>query len=113
MKNLKSLAIYGCHGIGDPDGNSSLERLQNGLPNLRCVRLNNGPDDDGVISSPGEDMYEDIDCDSDYEQVIFSGPGRTGVGSLRFPSNENGSDSEMEDALNDGHQSDSSYSDHD
>jgi Leucine-rich repeat (LRR) protein len=125
LRNLQSLAIYGCRGMDHPDGNGMLERLQRELPNLKCVRLNCGPDDDGVISTSEEDTDHDEDLDSvSEEQIIFTSPlhnnnnndnNRTGVASLHYE--DGNSDSEMEDAPNineqDNASTTSSYSDHD
>merc|ERR1711865_510002 len=49
LMNLKSLALYGCQGMKEGK-NSMLDRLENELPNLKCIRLNNGSDDDDEIS---------------------------------------------------------------
>lgn len=112
MKNLKSLAVYGCHEIGDAGSNASMAKLQDGLPNLRCVRLNNGSDNDGVVSATGD--HEDEELDSDSEQIFLSTHDRTGFAFAQPADYESDSDSNMEDAESEeGHESDSSYSDHD
>jgi Leucine rich repeat/Leucine Rich repeat len=115
LRNLQSLAIYGCRGMDHPDGNGMLERLQSGLPNLKCVRINNGTNDDGVLSTSEEDTDEE-DFDFDTEQVIFSSAARQGhAGFAAFQFEEHDSDSAMDDAANiaEDDQSDSSYSNHD
>jgi hypothetical protein len=97
LRNLKSLALYGCRVTEDND-NGVLDRLQSDLPNLKCVRLNNGPEDDGVIATSGEDT-DDEDLDSDGGQVIFSpkcSHRRAAASSSPFGDN----DSEMEDVSN-------------
>jgi Leucine Rich repeat len=60
---LQSLALYGCTGIDQGDVN--LHRLQNGLPNLKCVRLHSASDDDGKMIQVGADSDDDEadDCD--------------------------------------------------
>jgi hypothetical protein len=111
LKCLKSLALCGCRGMDDISNNGLLEKLQSGLPSLKCIRLNNGSDDDGMISTSEEDT-DDEDLESDTEQVVFSSNSRAAAAAARFEE----SDSEMEDAAEgeeDGEGSDSSYSDHD
>mmetsp|Transcript_58105 Transcript_58105/g.142033 ORF Transcript_58105/g.142033 Transcript_58105/m.142033 type:complete len:763 (-) Transcript_58105:98-2386(-) len=78
LMELKSIALYGCRGLDEV--NDGLADLQGGLPNLRCVRLNHGPDndDDGVIPE-----NDDFDSDDDDE-------------------NDDESDSEMEDVSSQG-----------
>ncbi|KAG7360712.1 leucine rich repeat LRR-containing protein [Nitzschia inconspicua] len=112
LRNLQSLAIYGCRGMDTPGGSVVLDMLQSGLPNLKCVRLNNVPDDEGVISTSEEDSDEE-NLESDTETIFFSsGARQVRVPSFRFEDTD--SDSEMEDAQNaEDNQSDSSYSDHD
>lgn len=84
---LQSLALYGCRGMDDSHG---IDRLQNGLPRLKCIRLNNGPDDDGIIMDP-EDGSDDESTDS--EQVFAR---RTTV--APFQNSDSDDDSDMEDA---------------
>mmetsp|Transcript_20650 Transcript_20650/g.36294 ORF Transcript_20650/g.36294 Transcript_20650/m.36294 type:complete len:854 (-) Transcript_20650:1632-4193(-) len=118
MKSLKSLALYGCRGMDDATNNLLLDKLQSGLPNLKCIRLNNGADDDGVISTSEEDSDEENFDESETEQVIFStrfSHNRTAAAS---PFEDTDSDSEMEDAPDTvdneyREESESSYSDHD
>jgi len=77
-----------------------LDRLQSGLPNLKCVRLNNGSDYDGIIAARGEDT-DDEDMDSDTGQAVFgsnSNYQRLGEGELHDAESESDSDSEMVDA---------------
>lgn len=69
LKNLKSLALYGCRGMEEIN-NDMLDRLENGLPNLKCVRLNNGSADDGAISTRREES-DDEDFDSDTDEMTF------------------------------------------
>ena len=105
MKNLKSLAVYGCHGLGNAAPATVLESFQDGLPNLRCVRLHSECDNDGMVPATGESSDEEGDFDS--KQSFESRNARTGIAT------NYDSDSEMEDAQDDDHQSDTSYSDHD
>jgi len=77
-----------------------LDRLQSGLPNLKCVRLNNGSEYDGIITARGEDT-DDEDMDSDTGQVVFgsnSNYQRLGGGELLDAESQSESDSEMVDA---------------
>ena len=76
LMELKSIALYGCRGFDE--ANDGLSDLQGGLPNLRCVRLSNGADndDDGVIpesddfdSDDGDDDENDGESDSEMEDV--------------------------------------------
>jgi len=99
LMNLKSLALYGCQGMKETK-NDMLDRLQSGLPNLKCVRLNNGSDYDGIITARGEDT-DDEDMDSDTGQVVFgsnSNYQRLGEGELHDAESQSDSDSEMVDA---------------
>eukprot|EP00934_Nitzschia_sp_Nitz4_P009044 Nitzschia sp. Nitz4//scaffold14_size191712//154002//156659//NITZ4_001750-RA/size191712-processed-gene-0.80-mRNA-1//-1//CDS//3329537008//9034//frame0 len=66
MVSLQSLALYGCHGVKE---NKSLDRLQNDLPRLRCVRMNNieGADEDGKMRRMGDETESDNDDDDDVE----------------------------------------------
>jgi len=122
LKNLQSLALYGCRGMADSN-NAMLDRLQSGLPNLKCVRLNNGSADDGVISPNHEDSDDDLE--SDTEEVVFNSNDQRRTATAYFqnePDIENNSDNEIKDAdgsfESDGHDEeengrDSSFSDRD
>ncbi|KAL7493090.1 hypothetical protein ACHAWT_002207 [Skeletonema menzelii] len=68
LSQLQSLALYGCKDI---EGNTKLDSLQSELPLLRCVRLNNAYNEDGVIDrgSDSEDdeegnIADDVDGDN-------------------------------------------------
>jgi hypothetical protein len=92
LKNLQSLALYGCRGMEDING------LENGLPNLKCVRLNNGSYDDGVISTGHEDTDDE---ESDSEEMIFNSIRQRRLATVAFQhetDSENDSDNEMQDA---------------
>lgn len=83
LVKLQSIALYGCRGIEDSRG---LDQLQNGLPGLKCVRINaKGSDEDGMIRRLGDDTDEESDDEN------FVAP---------FQNNDNEEDSEMEDADN-------------
>eukprot|EP00533_Pseudo-nitzschia_delicatissima_P003298 CAMPEP_0116094606 /NCGR_PEP_ID=MMETSP0327-20121206/9223_1 /TAXON_ID=44447 /ORGANISM="Pseudo-nitzschia delicatissima, Strain B596" /LENGTH=869 /DNA_ID=CAMNT_0003586225 /DNA_START=108 /DNA_END=2717 /DNA_ORIENTATION=- len=126
LKNLQSLALYGCRGM-DNTNNERLDRLQSGLPNLKCVRLNSGSADDGIVATEYEDSDDDEDSDSDTEEMVFNAAtGRRAQSRADFDlpdSGEDDSDNEMEDAegefQSDGDdeeedgESVSSFSDHD
>ena len=45
-KSLQSLALYGCRGIEDGNG---MSLLQTDLPSLKCLRLNQQSNEDGVM----------------------------------------------------------------
>jgi hypothetical protein len=111
--NLKSLALYGCRGMEEMN-NDMLDRLQSGLPNLKCVRLNNGSDNDGIIASH-EDDTDDDDSDFTTEQVDFGNIGshhRVIAVSFNDADSQNDSDSVMQD-VHDGNEvydSDTSFS---
>jgi len=57
LMKLQSLALYGCRGIGDNDG---VHSLQNGLPSLKCLRLNTAADDDGMVVANENDYESDL-----------------------------------------------------
>lgn len=65
LTQLKSLAMYGCHGIDDSE---SMNALQNGLPSLKCLRLNNGSDDRELW-----DDYDHVAADIDLELYMMDG----------------------------------------
>jgi len=65
LTQLKSLAMYGCHGIDDSE---SMNVLQNGLPSLKCLRLNNGSDDRELW-----DDYDHVAADIDLELYMMDG----------------------------------------
>lgn len=62
LSQLQSLALYGCKDIED---NTKLDSLQSELPLLRCVRLNNAYNEDGVIDHGSETEEEDGGNDAD------------------------------------------------
>jgi len=51
LRNLQSLALYGCAGV---ESGASLNNLQNGLPNLKCVRIHGAVEDEGMTLSENE-----------------------------------------------------------
>jgi len=55
LSQLQSLALYGCKDIED---NPIMDSLQSELPLLRCVRLNNANNEDGVIDHGSESEEE-------------------------------------------------------
>jgi Leucine-rich repeat (LRR) protein len=63
LKNLKSLALYGCGQATDRD---RLVKLQNRLPNLRCVRTEKVPDDQGIVQDMSE-HYSSSSSSSDMD----------------------------------------------
>lgn len=126
LRNLKSLALYGCRGM-EGTHNEMLDRLQSGLPNLKCVRLNNGCEDDGVIEAGVEDTDDD-DLDSDTDEALYQHNVHQRV--VVHPPDDmtdNEDDSDSDNNMHDAHEgfdseddgdedqydSDSSFSDHD
>ena len=98
LKNLQSLAMYGCQGMEDTD-NDMLYRLESGLPNLKCVRLNNESVEDGIISS--HEDTDDEDFESDVDEMIFNSSRHRRVAAVDFQNeidSENDSDDEIQDA---------------
>jgi len=59
LLKLQSLALYGCRGLEDE---KALGNLHHGLPNLKCVRLNTGSDEEGMVVA-GDDESDDGDAD--------------------------------------------------
>ena len=55
LVKLQSLALYGCRGI---DNSDHLRRLQDGLPNLKCLRVDSTAEHDGMY------LVHDADSDS-------------------------------------------------
>jgi len=100
LKNLQSLALYNCRGM-DKVNNMKLDRLQSGLPNLKCVRLNSGSTEDGIVSSGYATSDDDEDLDSETEEMVFNTSTRRRAGRVEFQDasdSEDDSDNEMEDA---------------
>ena len=64
LSQLQSLAFYGCKDIEDDE---KLDSLQSDLPLLRCVRLNNADNEDGVIDHDSD--LEDDNADEDLENA--------------------------------------------
>lgn len=68
LLKLQSLALYGCRGIDHAD---SLGKLQDELPNLKCLRLNRASDQDGVVLTDGS-------SDEDSDSGMWSDNGQRG-----------------------------------
>mmetsp|Transcript_38432 Transcript_38432/g.86545 ORF Transcript_38432/g.86545 Transcript_38432/m.86545 type:complete len:862 (-) Transcript_38432:78-2663(-) len=66
LSKLQSLALYGCIMEDSP-----IESLQDEVPTLRCLRLNNANDNDGVIGI-GHD-YDSEDSDEEYYEDELGG----------------------------------------
>lgn len=119
LKNLQSLALYECRGM-DKAKNDKLDRLQSGLPNLKCVRLSSGSAHDGVVSTGDETSDdEDLDSDSDSDEMDTGTSEQRRAHFQDASDSEDDSDNEMEDedeefeTDDDEEDSVSSYSDHD
>ena len=104
-KSLQSLALYGCRGIEDGNG---MSLLQTDLPSLKCLRLNQLSNEDGVMVEE-----EDDSVDHDGERNI-----REALRLSRQAAFENGGDEsensimEEEEAVAD-EDGDSYYTNHD
>lgn len=59
-KSLQSLALYGCRGIEDGTG---MALLQTSLPSLKCLRLNQQSNEDGMMVGTVDDseLFDDLD----------------------------------------------------
>jgi Leucine-rich repeat (LRR) protein len=64
LLKLQSLALYGCRDIDDEN---VLGKLQCGLPNLRCLRLNTSSDEDGMVMTTGNDTDDEEDDEIDVD----------------------------------------------
>jgi len=62
LVDLQSLTIYGCRGI-DNRGDG-LVNFQDGLPNLKCFKVNKSADVDGIVHHNTEDSNNDDDDDA-------------------------------------------------
>ena len=60
LVKLQSLALYGCKDMED---DPRLDSLQNELPSLRCLKLNEESNEDGVIA-------HDVDSDNEEENEV-------------------------------------------
>jgi hypothetical protein len=99
LRNLQSLAVYGCRGMEDVTG---IDRLQSQLPSLKCIRLNNGSDDNGMVMQDGSDSESDDSDDdsssSDSERPL-SFSGRRSYAAAPFSNRDSDEDdSNMDDA---------------
>lgn len=61
LLKLQSLALYGCRGIDDSE---RLTKLQENLPNLKCLRLDNAAEHDGMMLTDGSSDEESEDAGS-------------------------------------------------
>jgi hypothetical protein len=70
LVSLQSLAVYGCRGIDDREG---LIKFQNGLPNLKCLKMNKSGDKDGTMlhgdSDEEESEYAEFSVDSGFHPM--------------------------------------------
>jgi hypothetical protein len=51
LVKLQSLALYGCRGIEE----AGLGKLQDDLPNLKCLRINSAAEHDGMVLSDSDE----------------------------------------------------------
>jgi hypothetical protein len=49
-----------------------LGKLQSGLPNLRCLRLNTSSDEDGMVFSKGNETDDDDDDQNSADAAIWN-----------------------------------------
>eukprot|EP00980_Cylindrotheca_fusiformis_P012600 scaffold3084_cov144-Cylindrotheca_fusiformis.AAC.48 len=100
LRSLQSLAVYGCSGMTDLNG---IDRLQNQLPSLKCIRLNNGSDDNGLVTQGESDVeseYSDDDSTSSgSERPLSFYPRRSYAGLPNISNSSDDDDSEMGDAV--------------
>lgn len=111
LVNLQSLAMYGCRGMEDEIG---LNKFQDRLPALKCLRLNNGrssndgtinrsehesedEDDDEGIDDNNDDDDDDDDDDGDIEEEIEAATGMEEIHDDEEMSEDEGEDSGMDD----------------
>lgn len=66
LTQLQSLALYGCKDIED---NPKMDSLQSELPLLRCVRLNNVNNEDGVIDHGSESEEEEEEAEEEADDA--------------------------------------------
>lgn len=74
LVHLQSLAVYGCRGIDDKDG---LIQFQNGLPSLKCLKVNAPLAHDRIIRrlrsiNDDSDSEDDSDLEASNEDLIDS-----------------------------------------
>lgn len=66
LRQLQSLALYGCHNI---DNEFDLCRLRQSVPSLKCLRRHCTPEEEGTCVAMGdEDYVRDIWEDDDMDQ---------------------------------------------
>ena len=119
LVKLQSLALYGCRGI---ENSNNLALLQNGLPSLKCLRLNTTSNEDGTFVGAVDDEDDDDDFDT-LQLTRFAGQLLNNSGNNNNASNtslngaqndedsaSSNADSFMEDQVDDD---ESFYSDHD
>jgi len=69
LRQLQSLAMYGCRGV---ERNSQVYSLQSELPNLKCLRLSGSSSDDGMVEDNCEVVNVHLDVASSSEEDMES-----------------------------------------
>lgn len=99
-KSLQSLSMYGCRGIEDGNG---MSLLQTDLPSLKCLRLNQESNEDGIMVGVANEE-EDDPLDRDERNIASERE------ALRFA---RAAAFEADDAANDGDDSENSIMEED
>jgi len=102
--SLQSLALYGCSGIEDDTG---MSLLQMNLPRLKCLRLNQHSNQDGVMFGMSN---AESQMDTSNSSQGFAPAARFHAGEVAYAGE--GTDSE-DDAMEANDEDDSDYSEHD
>lgn len=114
LVKLQSLALYGCRGIEDGNG---LAMLQNGLPSLKCLRLNTSSKEDGTYVPGDDDMADEEDGLEAFHFERMSEQSSVARGHVSIAQNYSGSAHSSENSYMDEQVADvddeSFYSDHD
>jgi hypothetical protein len=69
LKELQSIALFGCKGIREK---SRVGDLENALPSLRCVRLTDSSREDGMVLNQNNGMNMVVDLGYFDESSILS-----------------------------------------
>jgi hypothetical protein len=88
LVHLESLTVYGCPGIGNDE---SLINFQDGLPKLKCVKMNIPTDINGIVPpwtddnlDPDDDEFDNYDYNSETYDPIHMAAEDSETESHRF-----------------------------
>lgn len=101
LTQLQSLALYGCRGI-ENDG-VGVDTLQDGLPNLKCLRLNTAAEKDGMM----------LDVDPIHDTESFEDLNFNAAAAVAAAASFNMSHDDMDEDDDDDDDEEEVYSDHD